>query len=524
MRGPLVLTGALVLAVALRCDRTQGNVLMPLDGGTCRGLPCGGCCDIDGVCQVGNTLTACGAAANQCIACAVGQVCLAGACALTDGGVDAGPLLCRPCVTSNDCSPPAGVCTQYDNSDYCAAPCTEGSCPPGEACANVLAFNGDILAACVPANGNCGASAGCGTCDAGTSCDIATATCVPIQDGGPAGADAGSCGTLVGPNVPSCCESCQPDSGDCQPNGCYGGWWCNTSGSASCRCNPPPTSCGGVDGGVDAGFPEGNVGPDGGTVTRLYFAVLGDTRPANIDDTDNYPSAIINKIFQEIAALQPPVQFVISTGDYMFATPSGSQGPVQAALYASAAKQFNNGPLFAVMGNQECTGYSDDDCAAGTQGNNNYTAYVSTFVTPLGYAQPYYSVPIVAADQSWTAKVVVIACNGWSDAQSDWLQTTLAQSTTYTFLARHEPLGSDTPCQDDSDPMIMGAPYNQLFTGHTHVYALQPSSKSAIIGNGGAPSTSEYGFITVEQQPGGGFQVVEYDYATAQPLDFWTFQ
>ena len=48
---------------------------------------------------------------------------------------------------------------------------------------------------------------------------------------------------------------------------------------------------------------SGTVGPDGGTVSRLYFAVVGDTRPAVIDDTGHYPSAVINHIFQEINAL-----------------------------------------------------------------------------------------------------------------------------------------------------------------------------------------------------------------------------
>ncbi|HSQ64352.1 MAG TPA: hypothetical protein VLM85_14090 [Polyangiaceae bacterium] len=48
------------------------------------------------------------------------------------------------------------------------------------------------------------------------------------------------CGTLVAPAVSAGCKACNPSSGGCQPNGCYGGYWCDT---AKTDCHTPPTTC-----------------------------------------------------------------------------------------------------------------------------------------------------------------------------------------------------------------------------------------------------------------------------------------
>lgn len=61
----------------------------------------------------------------------------------------------------------------------------------------------------------------------------------PVDDASDAATDAlTTCGTLVAPSVPASCHSCTSQT--CQPNGCYGGWWCNTSTN---RCQSPPTTC-----------------------------------------------------------------------------------------------------------------------------------------------------------------------------------------------------------------------------------------------------------------------------------------
>src|SRR5260221_10014157 len=86
-----------------------------------------------------------------------------------------------------------------------------------------------------------------------------------------------------------------------------------------------------------AGLPKGgNVGPGGGAVDRLYFAVHGDTRPMNCNDTAGYPTMIIQNIYKREAAAN--VEFAVDVGDHMFVC-SGTlaQAQAQMKLYTAAA-------------------------------------------------------------------------------------------------------------------------------------------------------------------------------------------
>ncbi|HEY1814452.1 MAG TPA: hypothetical protein VGG74_19000, partial [Kofleriaceae bacterium] len=97
------------------------------------------------------------------------------------------------------------------------------------------------------------------------------------------------------------------------------------------------------DMGSGSGSGPGNVGSGG-----LVFAIVGDTRPSSVDDTTNYPSPIITKIFQDIAAT--PAQFVIATGDYQYASITGSEQQPQIDKYMTARGMYS-GPLYPAMGN-----------------------------------------------------------------------------------------------------------------------------------------------------------------------------
>jgi hypothetical protein len=272
----------------------------------------------------------------------------------------------------------------------------------------------------------------------------------------------------------------------------------------------PPPDMGG-------GGPGTGIGPNGGTVDHVYFAVVGDTRPANIDDTANYPTAIIEKIYSDIEGMSARPQFVVGTGDYQYASTTGGQNATQLNLYATAAKQYT-GTVFAAMGNHECDGYTADNCTSATA---NFTAYMNAMVTPLGKTLPYYNVPIKATDGSWTAKLLIVACNYWNSTQQSWLTTQLSQSTTYTFVVRHEPASANTgPCVSEVESLLSAHPYNLSIVGHTHHYAA--SGKEVIVGNGGAPlSGGTYGYVTVEQKST-GFVVTNYDYSTGAAVSSTT--
>jgi hypothetical protein len=360
--------------------------------------------------------------------------------------------------------------------------------PKGGSCAHALCTSGGkLLASCDPcvqkiceADSYCCSIRWSSQCvrEVGTLCDTPCSGSADMSSGSTDMSSGG--GDLAGPT--SDLGSGSPDLSGPSPD--FGG--------------------GGGDGGT-------GIGPGGGTVDHLFFAVVGDTRPSKLDDTANYPSAIIQKIYSDIQGMSPRPQFVVGTGDYMFANVTGSEGAAQLSLYAAAMRAYS-GTVFAAMGNHECDGYTADNCAGMT--TNNLSAYMNTLVKPLGKSLHYYTVPISAIDGSWTAKLVIVGCNNWDSTQKAWLQAELAKPTTYTFVVRHEP-ASETrgPCVTDVESLLASYPYNLSLVGHTHHYAL--SGKEVIVGNGGAPlSGGTYGYTTVEQLSS-GFRVSNYDYATA---------
>src|SRR5262249_49183737 len=156
----------------------------------------------------------------------------------------------------------------------------------------------------------------------------------------------------------------------------------------------------------------GSVGASGGKVSRLFFAVVGDTRPANEDDTAGYPTSAITQIYQSIQALSPQPTFAVSTGDYQFASPTGGEGTTQLDLYLGARAKYS-GTVFPTMGNHECTGATASNCGQGNADGvtNNYTAYLQKMLAPLGQTSPSYEIDVDAADGSWTSKLLFVAAN-----------------------------------------------------------------------------------------------------------------
>jgi Calcineurin-like phosphoesterase len=259
----------------------------------------------------------------------------------------------------------------------------------------------------------------------------------------------------------------------------------------------------------------------------LSFAVVGDSRPATVDDTAGYPTSIVERIFDDIQALRPAPRFAVSTGDYMFASTRAGQAAIQLDLYLHARSRYA-GVVFFAMGNHECTGATASNCGAGNVDGvtDNYAQFLSKLVAPLGRVAPYWLVPIAAADGAWTAKVVVVAANAWDDVQAAWLDEALARPTTYTFVVRHEPASAKAaPGVSPSEAILARHPYTLCIVGHSHTYA-RSGAREVIVGNGGAPLTSAlagYGFALVRRRTDGAVQVDELDYMTSQPDPTFTF-
>lgn len=273
------------------------------------------------------------------------------------------------------------------------------------------------------------------------------------------------------------------------------------------------------------------VQPDAATTlgTTFSFAVVGDTRPPDLDNLASYPEPVITKIWQDVEAFTPHPDFAVSTGDYLFAssTRTGASSTVdrQLDLYLTARAYFHNA-VFAAMGNHECTGATASNCGPGSRNGVTFNCaeYLRRMVAPYGFTQPYFAYEFAASDASWTAKVVVVAANAWSPAQAAWLDQELARPTTYTFVVRHENVTATTaPGVMPSEQIIARYPLTLKIVGHTHTYKYDADHHELVCGNGGAPLSSgaDYGYAIVERLAGGAIQVTEYDYmSNAQVAQF----
>ncbi len=425
---------------------------------------------------------------------------------------------CLGCLEDNECAT-GWFCAQFQGSSFCAKDCATGACGSGDTCSAVSSAAGDEIKVCVPTSQPCA-----GPVD---TPDASPADSGSTDAAGGADSNGLICGSLVGPDVPSCCK-CAGKS--CSANGCYGGWFCNVP---TCKCNPPPnpSACGGAP---DAGSPDsGPVTPDvattdtsstqsitaaGGTLASLDFAIVGDTRPPNKDDIGGYPTAIITQIFKDVQSENPPLPFVITTGDYQFSSPNSSNASAQLDLYLKARGNYT-GTVFYTLGNHECTGATNSNCGSGNADGvtQTYTIFLQKMLAPLGVTLPWYATTIQASDGSWTAKFVFVAANAWSSAQATWLEAQLAKPTTYTFVVRHEgTIVTTTAGVPASDAILAKHPYTLLLVGHTHTFAYYAAERQVVTGNGGAPLTGSinYGYTVLRQRADKALVVTAYDYAT----------
>jgi hypothetical protein len=278
-------------------------------------------------------------------------------------------------------------------------------------------------------------------------------------------------------------------------------------------------------------LPDAPITADAGarfglTVDELRFAVVGDTRPATVDDTAGYPTAIISTIWQDVEAERPHPAFAVATGDYMYVGNTNEQNPQLDAYFS--ARTVYSGPLYAALGNHECNTATESNCGSGSLNGRsmdyfpgNYRAFLDRMVTSLGVTTPWYSVRVRGADGSFTAKIVIVAANAWVDEQAAWLEATMAEPTDYTFVVRHEPsTATQAPGTHASQAIISRHPYTLLLVGHSHRYA-HVSAREVIIGNGGAPLTgsSQYGYVIVRRRPDGAIELTAYEYLQRRVMD-----
>ena len=150
------------------------------------------------------------------------------------GGGDAGVLVADASVDSG-----AGVSDTFD-CEPCAATV---ACQAGRTCASIDGGDGFCFAQC-DASAQCETDETCGR--ANDVLQVSRLACLPkvgacpnaVAPTGPDGGTLDQCGLLVGPHVADAgCKDCRYQ---CQKNGCYGGFYCNTQTK---DCERPPSQC-----------------------------------------------------------------------------------------------------------------------------------------------------------------------------------------------------------------------------------------------------------------------------------------
>jgi hypothetical protein len=375
-------------------------------------------------------------------------------------------LLCTYCTDDSQCG--GNPCFQdVTGARFCGAPCDNSNCPAGYACLPVTGTAGTVSSTCFPTNEQC------------------LATVVP--DGGvviPPGVD------LAGFTPPGN-DAAMPPKPD-----------------MAIACTPP------------AG---GTIGPNGGTVDRLFFGYTGDTRPpSGAGSFSSYPSQlqmVINNIFTQMG--KQGVAFALDGGDHMEASNlSDARGCM--ADYASAAALLGK-PVFMTMGNHACAATFNNDCgfAGAATSDPKMQAFMESLQTVSGQTSPYYRFDVMT--QSGLAVFIVVADDAWNSTQQTWLTQQLNDADAhakYTFVSKHHPDGNtDQPTFQQIYDLVKMHKYTLFLTGHSHEYKRQYTDPRAVVmGLGGAPFDNPnqmwWGYLTAMQCPDDRIYVNVYDQAT----------
>ena len=127
---------------------------------------------------------------------------------------------------------------------------------------------------------------------------------------------------------------------------------------------------------------------------------------------------------------------------------------------------------------------------------------------------------LLRPDASWTAKFVFVAANAWDAGQATWLDQALSQTSTYTFIVRHEPASVvQAPGVAPSEAIMANHPYTLAMVGHSHEYKHVTGSREVLVGNGGAPMSvsQDYGYAIVAQRSDLSLTVDMYDFLSNLP-------
>ncbi|MBS2033062.1 MAG: metallophosphoesterase [Deltaproteobacteria bacterium] len=445
------------------------------------------------------------------------------------------------------CYPSTQTCQGYNPDTTSTGATSAGATSNGATTTGGTTSNGTTGATTGgPSTSTTGVSLTSGTTSGGTQgTTTGSSTTASSTTGSSGGSSGSSCPGYADPNTPAPCNCSSGHT--CGANNCYGGWYCRLSDN---KCVAPPSSCSGNSStststsssttGTTGSFTTGTagtsgtsssggttgtgVGPHGGSVSLLHFAISGDTRPPSCEDTAGYPTAIINSIGD--AEKAAGAQFALDLGDHMYVCNNdASIANQQMSLFVQGTQHFG-GTWFMTEGNHECMGSGSGYCPTGSS-NVNFQAFLAA-ISNIS-STPYYSVNIQTS--LGLATFVFVADNSFDNAQQTWLQNTLATADSnakYTIIAKHHPEGDSSVAANSTIMSIIRQhKFALLLTGHAHKYEHQTtdSGRDLVLGNGGAPLISSgtfNGYGMIDQLSNGQLQVSIYDVASGSLQDQWS--
>ncbi len=329
---------------------------------------------------------------------------------------------------------------------------------------------------------------------------------------------------------------CNYKTGKCDPfdpcNGSSGTWSCN-----------------GTSGGTGSSGSTVAVDPAG-----ISFVVVGDTRPDS--SGMSYPTGTIDQIYTDFTQLKPMA--VVASGDFVEqgdSDISSEFSDYEQAVQILAGTSYANVPVYPTLGNHECDSTNilascSPNPAPGMSpySSPEFSAFMQMLAdmnVPNTNGQPYY-VNTLTAPNGDTAKFVITAANAWDQTQVAWLNATLATSTTFTLIARHEPddaMGcndatandnttSDCPFVADVQAAINSHPGGVILKleGHTHELRFDDQNDGLVSGGGGvsiqsscssdSPNTTycNYGFFYCQERTDKSLLCTAYDGLTGAAL------
>jgi hypothetical protein len=210
------------------CSQTQSCIEQACTtGGPCDATTCASGCCLNGECQPGTGLNACGKGGGPCVKCGSGEQCKDQVCQ---------KVTCGPTTCPNGCCDQAGNCQPGTSGPLCGkggAQCQ--ACGPNQACQSQTCVN-IPPPACSPTTCPNGCCDQAGKCQPGTS----TTAC------GKGGAPCQACGTNLACSNQKCtCTPASCSNGCCQGDTCRSGTESSACGKngAPCQACQSPMTC-----------------------------------------------------------------------------------------------------------------------------------------------------------------------------------------------------------------------------------------------------------------------------------------